>query len=182
MILMSLFEYEGNAIRAMLQDRFYALLLVSLSIAFTAIYLVLLPSLPNGAISLTFVRFITPIQIAFSIIFGLLLGLIITLNLSIRGIRNRAKSKNATAGASAGAILSTFVNVLCCTPVVPSVVALFGASTPLVFGYSVPVEAFFENNYVYFYFISAILFVVSIHYISKSAYCCTVKRDGKRGK
>lgn len=182
MDIMPLLEYESNAIRMILKNSRYVLLLVSLSIVFTALYLVLLPSLPNGTVSLTFVRFITPIQIVFSIIFGVLLGLTITLNLSIRGIRNSSKSKNAATEASAGAVLSTFVNLLCCTPIVPSIIALFGASTPFLFAYSVPVDAFFENNYIYFYFISAILFVVSIHYISKSACCRTMKRDENHDK
>lgn len=179
--MMHMFEYESNVIRIILKDKRYVLLFISLSIIITAIYLVLLPSLPNGTINPEFIRFITPLQIVFSIIFGILLSLTIVLNLyNIRATRS-SKSNNLVAG-EAGAVASTFVNLLCCTPILPSIIALFGASTPLVFNLSVPLEVFFENNYIYFYFVSAVLFVVSIHYISKNISCCVLKRGEKHGK
>lgn len=180
--MMHLFEYEGNAIRAILNDRLYALLMISLSIIITVIYLILLPSLPNGTISPKFIRFITPLQVIFSIIFGTLLALIIVLNLYFRRVRKVLKSGSAASNTTVTAVASTFVNLLCCTPILPSIIALFGASTPLIFNLSVPVEAFFENNYIYFYFMSAILFVVSIHYISKNVSCCVLKRGEKHDK
>ena len=48
---MPLLEYERTVMQATLNDRRYVFLLVALSAIFTAIYLVLLPSLPNRTIN-----------------------------------------------------------------------------------------------------------------------------------
>ena len=67
---MSLLKYERVVMHMVLKDRRYFFLLALLSSIFTAIYLVLLPSLPNGTINPMFIEFITPIQIIFSFLFG----------------------------------------------------------------------------------------------------------------
>jgi len=175
------FGYERDAISIVFNDKKHILAFVLLALIITSIYIILLPSLPNGTVSLTFVRFATPFQIVFSIIFGVLLGLIIVLNLYTRKVQKTSKSKNISNGTVTGAIAATFVNLLCCTPIIPSIIALFGGSTPLLFNLSAPLEAFFENNYVYFYLISAVLLVVSVHYISKNASCCVLRKGEKRG-
>jgi hypothetical protein len=164
-----LLKYERNAVIMMLQDSSYAILLVSLSIIFTAIYIVLLPSLPNGTISITFVQFITPLQIIFSILFGSMLGLIITLN--VYAARSKIKTPKR---APTIAFISTFVNVLCCTPLIPSVFTFLGASTSVLFTYSPKIQSFFEQNYPYFYLVSFLLFFASFHYASKNIFCCKV--------
>ena len=165
---MSLLKYERIVMRMVLKDRRHVLLLVLLSAIFTAIYLVLLPSLPNGTINPMFIEFITPMQIIFSFIFGIMIGLMITLNIYAA----RLKIHTSKAGTVAGALIGTLVNALCCTPIIPSILALLGASTPVLFAYSPHIQAFFEQNYPYFYILSFLIFLAAFHYTAKNISCC----------
>ncbi len=162
-----MFGYEGDAIRLILKDGPYFLLLISLSLIFTVIYFILLPSLPAGTINPGFVVFITPLQVLFAILFGLMLGLIITLN--IYTTRSKIKTSKAI---PTTAVVSTLVNVLCCTPLIPSVLIFLGASTPILFAYSPPIQLFFGQNYPYFYLLSFFIFFASFHYTSKNICYC----------
>ena len=164
---MRLLGYESNVIKIVFADRQYVLLLVSLSIILTAIYLVLLPSLPNETISFRFIRFITPLQVLFSILFGSILGLIITLNIYATRLKIKTSKAVLTTAAT-----STLINVLCCTPLIPSILIFLGASTPILFAYSPPIQSFFEQNYTYFYIASFFIFFASFHYTSKNIFCC----------
>ena len=154
-----------------LKDRRYFFLLALLSSIFTAIYLVLLPSLPNGTINPMFIEFITPIQIIFSFLFGVMIGLMITLGIYAA----KLKIRSPKGGPVAGVLISALVNALCCTPIVPSILAFLGASTPILFAYSPHIQAFFEQNYTDFYILSLLIFLVSFHYTAKNISCC--KRD-----
>lgn len=165
--MVHILEYEVNAVRTILKDRFWALLFFSLSIIFTVIYLVLLPSLPTGIISVTFIKFITPLQVVFSVLFGSMMGLIITLN--IYAARSKIKTPKAV---STTAAVSTLVNVLCCTPLIPSMLLFFGASSPVLFAYSPPIQSFFGHNYPYFYLLSFFIFFASFHYTAKNICHC----------
>ena len=168
---MSLLKYERTVIRMVIDDRRYVFLLVLLSIISTAIYLVLLPSLPNGTINPMFIKFITPIQIIFSLIFGIMIVLTITLNIYAA----KLKIHTSKGGPAAGVLIGTLVNALCCTPIIPSILAFGGASTPVLFAYSPHIQAFFEQNYPYFYILSFLIFLVAFHYTAKNISCC--KRD-----
>ena len=169
---MSLLKYERIVMQMVLMDRRYVFLLVLLSVIFTALYLVILPSLPNGTINPMFIEFITPIQIIFSFIFGIMVSLMITLNIYAA----RLKLHTSKGGPAAGVLIGTLVNALCCTPIIPSILALLGASTSVLFAYSPHIQAFFEQNYPYFYILSFLIFLASFHYLAKNISCC------KRGK
>ncbi|MEM3671347.1 MAG: hypothetical protein QW767_06355 [Thermoprotei archaeon] len=131
----------------------------------------LLPSLPLGALVPYAVRFITPVQVAFALIFGVLISLVATLN--VYAFRMHASSVKAI---TLGSILS-LVNGLCCTPLIPSVIAMAGASTPVLYDVSPRLQAFFEFNSQYFYALSVALLFISIHYLSRSiTSCCDMSR------
>ena len=165
---MSLLKYERIVMRMVLKDRRHVLLLVLLSAIFTAIYLVLLPSLPNGTINPMFIEFITPMQIIFPFIFGIMIGLMITLNIYAA----KLKIRTSKGGPVAGVLIGTLVNALCCTPIIPSILAFLGASTPVLFAYSPHIQAFFEQNYPYFYILSFLIFLAAFHYTAKNISCC----------
>lgn len=164
---MSLLKYERIVVEMVLKDRRYVFLLTLLSAIFTAIYLVLLPSLPNGTINPMFIEFITPIQIIFSFIFGIMIGLMITLNVYAAKLKIHTSKSGPVAG-----ILVTLVNALCCTPIIPSILVFFGASTPVLFAYSPHIQTFFEQNYPYFYILSFLIFLAAFHYTAKNISCC----------
>ncbi|MCL4389419.1 hypothetical protein M1397_02280 [Candidatus Marsarchaeota archaeon] len=167
---MSLLKYERTVMQMVLKDRRYVFLLVLLSAVFTAIYLVLLPSLPNGTINPLFIKFITPTQIIFSFIFGIMISLMIVLNIYAAKLKIHTSKGGPIVG-----VIGTLVNALCCTPIIPALLAFLGASTPVLFAYSPHIQAFFEHNYPYFYVISLLIFLAAFHYTAKNIFCC--KRD-----
>lgn len=159
--------YLAEALGLVFERRTYLYSFLLLSIAISSFYIVLLPSLPLGSLSLQVVRFITPLQLVFAIIFGLLLSLVILLN--IYSARYRVKGVKAI---TLGSILASAVNGLCCTPLIPSLIAVFGASSTVIFEYAPPIQAFFEYNYPYFYVLSSLLLFLSLQRSSKSIVCC----------
>lgn len=164
------FYYERIALNALLSERAYLSIFLALSTSISVLYMFLLPSLPLGSIIPTAIYFITPIQIAFAVIFGVLVSLVATLNLY--ALRMRATSLSKANSITIGSVIASLVNLLCCTPLIPSMLALFGASTPILFDYSPKIQAFFEFNYPYFYILSAVILLVSVHYVSKNISCC----------
>jgi hypothetical protein len=165
---------ERFAVEATFAGRAYIALFLSLSISISALYLFLLPSLPLGALVPYAIRFITPVQAAFALVFGVLLSLVVTLN--VYAFRMRASSVK---GVTAGSIIASLVNGLCCTPLIPSLIAMTGASTPVLYEISPRLQAFFELNSQYFYALSVALLLISVHYLSRSITACCGVRKGE---
>ena len=87
--------------------RRYASLFAVLSASFSALYLVLLPTLPFGAFVLQAIMFITPVQVVFALVLGVLLALLVTLNVYARRLGG------AYVGvAPAGSVLAGLVNAV----------------------------------------------------------------------
>jgi hypothetical protein len=168
--LLSRLHYERFALDAVFTGRAYLSLFLGLSVSISVLYMFLLPSLPEGALVPYAINFITPIQVAFSLIFGVLISLVVTLNVYAFRIRT-----SSVKGITVGSVLASLVNGLCCTPLIPSLLALTGASTPVLYQFSPRIQAFFEFNYPYFYLISSILLLVSVHYLSRNISCCKRK-------
>ncbi len=166
----SLIQYEFNALSILTSEKKYLVMLILLSVLICTLYLFLLPSLPDGALVFYAIYFITPLQVAFAIGFGVLISLVITLNVYAYRIRTSSR-KSLTVGS----ILASLVNGLCCTPLIPSIVALTGVSTPVLYSISPRIQAFFEFNYGYFYALSLLLLLVSVHYLSRNISCCVNK-------
>ncbi len=160
-------NYEHAALAVVFRNKLNTFLFFSLAPAVSLLYMFLLPSLPAGGLVPDAIRFITPVQIIFSVTFGVLLSLVVVLN--IQAFRMNVPSAR---GSAIGSVLASLVNGLCCTPLVPLVIALTGASTPVLFQYSPPIQAFFEKYASYFYLMSAILLLFSIHSASKGISCC----------
>jgi hypothetical protein len=159
---------ERNALRLAFSKRNYVAIFTVLAIAISVLYLYLLPSLPDGVLIAPYaINFITPLQEVFSLVFGVLFSLVIVLN--IYAFRMHAPSRKSF---TIGSILASLVNGLCCTPIIPTLIALSGASTPILFDYSPRIQAFFEFNYPYFYLLSAALLLVSVHYLSRNITSC----------
>ena len=131
----------------------------------------LLPSLPLGALEPYAIEFITPVQVVFAVIFGVLISLVVTLNVYAFSMRV-SSAKSLTVGSA----LASLVNGLCCTPLIPSLIAMTGVSTPVLYEISPRLQAFFEFNSQYFYALSVVLLLISVHYLSRSiSSCCNVK-------
>jgi hypothetical protein len=172
--LLAHLNQERSALAAILASKAYSALFLVLAGSVSALYMFLLPSLPLGGPVPFAIRFLTPIQAAFSLIFGVLISLVATLN--VYALRARAPS---TKGLALGSVLASLVNGLCCTPVIPSLIAMTGVSTSVLYEVSPRLQAFFEFNYPYFYALSAVLLLLSVHYLSRSiSACCGTGRGG----
>jgi hypothetical protein len=89
--------------------------------------------LTGGAIGLASVRHLTIALATFAVALAALLSLVLTLNLY--GLRTSCRRRGT--GLSVGAVLASLVpSSVCCTWLVPSVLAALGASTPQLFGVS----------------------------------------------
>jgi hypothetical protein len=166
----SLIQYEFNALSILISEKRYLMMLVLLSVLICTLYLFLLPSLPDGGLVFYAIYFITPLQVVFAISFGVLISLVFTLNVYAYRIKTSSR-RNLTVGS----ILASLVNGLCCTPLIPSLIALTGVSTPVLYSISPRIQAFFEFNYGYFYALSLILLLISVHYLSRNISCCANK-------
>lgn len=161
------FGNEQSAIALVFSSESNIAIFLALALATSLLYMMLLPSLPSGGLIPGAIKFITPLQLVFSIVFGILLSLVVLLN--VQSFRMNAPSAR---GSAAGAVIASLVNGLCCTPLIPLLIAATGASTPVLFQYSPPIQFFFEHYATYFYLLSSVLLVVSIHTTSKGIACC----------
>ena len=159
-------DYRGLSLA--FGEKKYIVTFVILGVLISALYMYLLPSLPDGVLIAPYaIQFITPVQEAFALIFGILLSLVIVLNIYAFRMHSSAGKR-----LTVGSVLASLVNGLCCTPLIPTLIALSGASTPVLFDYSPRIQAFFEFNYQYFYLLSAALLFISVHYLSRNIYSC----------
>jgi hypothetical protein len=162
---------ERNALRLAFSEKKYIATFVALAATISILYMYLLPSLPDGVLIAPYaINFITPLQEGFALVFGVLFSLVIVLN--IYAFRMHASSGKRL---TIGSVLASLVNGLCCTPIIPTLIALSGATTPILFDYSPKIQAFFEFNYPYFYLLSAALLLISVHYLSRNIISCCKK-------
>ncbi len=176
-------EYGGNGIKfsisakAILETLFtrkYLISFILLSAFLTTLYYILLPMLPFGTFFLPAVKFITPIQVFFSFAMGILFSLLIII--AIRSHSYGVKINKTSGVASA---LTSIVNVFCCTPIIPSIIGILGASSPFILRYSPSIQHFFAVDYPIFYSISIIMLIYSILKVSSNLGCCRLDKVGR---
>ncbi|MCL4330345.1 MAG: hypothetical protein M1533_05045 [Candidatus Thermoplasmatota archaeon] len=106
---------------------------------------------------------------------GILFSLLITI-----AVRSHAFGVKINKGLGATSVLTSAVNIFCCTPVIPSIIGLIGASSPFIFSYSPPIQHFFAVDYPIFYVISIVMLTYSILMTSSNLGCCRL--DGMRAE
>lgn len=161
------FSMSAKAILETLSIRKYIILFLIISALLTSLYFILLPMLPFGTFFLPAVKFITPIEIAFSFAMGILFSLLI-----IIALRSHSFGVKINRGTGVSSVLTSIVNVFCCTPIIPSIIGIVGASSPIVFRYSPPIQHFFAVDYPIFYIISILLLTYSILKTASNLGCC----------
>ena len=130
------------------------------------LYLFLLPAtFTGGKIGLFSFKFLTPLIIFFA--FWLALFFALTLTFIIYSFRQRIKivSKKESILAVFLAVLPGF---LCCSPFLPTLLIIFGASTPAVFGLIGPLQGFFVTYRFYFYLASLVLVIWAFYLSAKN--------------
>ncbi len=121
-----------DAVRVVFHARPYRYLALALFLPALGLYLLTLPAAyTGGAIGFISLRYLNRELVFFSTALALLLSLVVTLNT----YSFRASLRQQGTGLSLGAVLASLVpSSICCTSLVPSLLAAVGASTPQIFG------------------------------------------------
>ncbi|MEM3216020.1 MAG: hypothetical protein QXS17_03840 [Candidatus Micrarchaeaceae archaeon] len=156
------------------RNRYFAGFL-ALSIVLSAAYAFLLHS---SALNLSMPKIILGLN-AYALSASLAMGILLSLSIvsSAFAILNRTKSNKVGAAAVAIGILPA---TLCCTTVVPSMLALFGFSASAVISTTGIIQGPFSTYEVEFIAASLLLLVVSIYLnlrsINTTLRCCSVEK------
>lgn len=153
----------------------YRLIFVLVAAAVTVIYSILLPFSLTQRLSVDNWHNLTPELTVFSLAFGILIAFIVTVQVYAMSRIVRGSGQALTVGAVLASLLP---NMLCCTPIVPTLLAIFGLSTVSVYGLSGRIQSFFAINETVILLTSLILLagsaVWSVHRVSVAA-CLTDK-------
>jgi hypothetical protein len=126
-------------------------------------YMILLPSLILGRITLQALGYITPVELIFSVLMGPALSLVIVMNVyALR--RSKACSRKAVVLSIVAGIVT---NSLCCTTLIPTAIGLLAVSTSFLFTVSPAIQAFLARYATAFYFLSLVSLLYSLQLISK---------------
>lgn len=152
----------STAMGLVLRGRSYQALAVGLGGGFTFMYMILLPSLLLGKITLQSLGYLTSLDFAFSVLMGPTLSLVVVMNLyALR--RAKACSRKAVALSIVTGILP---NSLCCTTIIPTLIGLLAVSTSVLFTVSPAIQAFIARYATAFYIVSLLSLLYSLQLIA----------------
>ncbi len=153
----------ASAFKVVFDEGSYFVRAQVLEIALIFLYMVLLPSLVTGQVTVQALQFLTPIEFVFAVLMGSLLSVVIITNLfAMRRVRTCHKKTVAFS-----ILTSMLASSLCCMPIIPAAVGLLSAYTTVAFAISPAIQAFIVRYAVAFYAASSILLVYSLQLISK---------------
>ena len=129
-----------NAMALVFRARPYRYLAFGLFAFALTLYVFTLPAAyTGGVIGLISLRYLDAELLFFSVALAALLSLALTINV----FAFRASIRQRTNGLTLGAALSSLLPAsICCTPVVPTLLAILGASTPQIFGLTGRIQGF----------------------------------------
>ncbi len=119
----------------------------------------------GGVIGLISLRYLDGQLLFFSVALAALLSLALTLNIYAIRESVRKAGRGLTAGALASSLLPASV---CCTPLVPTLLALAGASTPQIFGVTGRVQGLFATYEPQILALALVLLAFSLHLAGRS--------------
>ncbi len=135
---------EALALREMFLTKTYLVGYPFLALGVGFLYALLLPGLPLGTLAPWVLPFLKPSELVFAILMGLLLPLVALLNVFLwRHPSCVLPSPSGSGRGLASALFSIIPNAFCCTPFVPTVVALFASGSTLI-AITAPVQYFFN--------------------------------------
>ncbi len=167
---------QFDAVSAVLRDRAYLSAFVALFIISLAAYSYLLSS---SSLNLAMPRIafgLNAYALSVSILISALLSLSLVTNTFafLNGARSRTKL-------GAGSIIAGIIPMtLCCTSIIPSLLALLGASTATIIGTTGALQGPFATYETLFIIVSIALLALSVFLNTRSiARCCRVGRNEK---
>lgn len=163
-----------NAVSLALHARSYRYLALGLFLLALALYLLTLPvAYTGGAIGLIALRYLNAELLFFAIALAVLLSLTLTLNI----YAFRASVRQRGSSLSFGAVLSSLLpSSVCCTSLVPSLMAAFGASTPQIFGLTGQIQGIFATYEPLFLAFALVLLLFSLHLVVRNILSCSLSK------
>jgi hypothetical protein len=136
----------------------YGGLAVAVALAVALLYSIVLPYSFTQRLSTANWRYLTAEQAWFAAGLGLLTAVVVTLQVHATRVAVRGRGRGLTAVGLAGSVLPS---LLCCTPVVPTLLALAGVSATTIFATSGRIQGFFALNATAFLAGGMVLLAVS---------------------
>lgn len=157
-----------NALGMVFRARGYRSLAVGLFVVGLAFYLVTLPATyTGGAIGWVSLRYLNVELALAAVILALLLSVVLTLNVYSARLALRRQGT----GLSVGAVLASLVpSSICCTPLVPSALAVLGASTPQIFSLTGRIQGTVAR-YEALFLVSSVLLLLAALYLAAQGVC-----------
>jgi hypothetical protein len=155
-----------NAVRLVLRAPPYRYVAPGLFLLSLTFYAFTLPAAyTGGAIGLISLRYLNAELLFFAVVLAGLLSVVLTLNI----YAFRASLQRRNSGLSLGAVLASVLpSSLCCTSTVPSLLAVFGASTPQIFGLTGQIQGLFATYELAFLGAALILLLWSLYLAAKN--------------
>jgi len=153
-------SHVTDAMRLVFARRGYRLLFGLLFAGFLAFYAVALPAAyTGGRMGWISLRFLTPTLGLFALLLSALVAL--SLTFSAYGFRQAASLTQGSGAVSI--VLSLLPSLLCCTPVVPTALALLGASATTIFTVGGRIQGIFATYEFHFLSAAALLLLYAVH-------------------
>ncbi len=170
---------EAPALREIFSSPSYLIIYLTSAPLVGVSYALLLPGLTLGSYQLWVLRFLTPAEAIFAGTMGILVPWVLLLNVHLWRHPECRSTERSTAGGPVGALLvSVIPNALCCTPIIPLVLAVFVSGATLV-SLSAPVQYFLGTYGAVLYAVSALALWGSIRVASRRV-CTSGSFPGQR--
>ncbi|HED04204.1 MAG TPA: hypothetical protein ENI60_05505 [Candidatus Fraserbacteria bacterium] len=138
----------------------YRYLALGLFAGALVLYLFTLPAAyTGGTIGLISLHYLNAELLFFSVALAALFSLVLTLNIYAFRAATRGQGRSLSLGAIFSSLLPSSV---CCTSLVPSLLAAFGASTPQIFGLTGRIQGIFAQYEPLFLAFSLILLLFAL--------------------
>jgi len=150
------------ALRSVMTDRANMLLFAVLTVAITVAYSLTLPFAFTQRLSLRNWQFLTPRLLGFAIALGI--GMAFLLTVQVHAFRRAAAARRASGDKALSGfalVVSLLPTFLCCTPVIPTVLATFGLSAISVYSTTRSLQRFFEIHQTAFIAVSLALLALT---------------------
>ncbi len=155
-----------GAVGLVFHARPYRYLALGLFASALTLYVFTLPAVyTGGVIGLISLRYLNAELLFFAIALAALLSLALTLNIYAFRSSLRQRGTGVTFGAALSSLLPAGV---CCTPLVPTGLAILGATTPQIFSLTGRIQGVFATYEPLFLAFALILLLFSLHLVTRN--------------
>ena len=132
-------------------------------------YMLVLPATDTGgAIGWVSLRWLTPTEIALALTMAILLGL--TAMLGIYGLKQGARAPGGTS--VLGALVAVLPTLLCCSPILPIIIAALASILPIMGTVGLPLQGFIATHETLIYAMAIALMLWGLYGSARRALSC----------